>query len=135
VQLAREGEDLNTSLFERPSGYVPPDQYPGWPALAPEESSTTCTAEPPVEVGSSSWEARWGAPPLPLTITDAVTVYKDMSTVEEKNWALFHYNDTVYVSYQLAPKHRVYTLNPDGRAELMHETDSSKSPWPHRGET
>ncbi|WIA35951.1 hypothetical protein OEZ86_004330 [Tetradesmus obliquus] len=121
VQLAKNGEPLNPDRFARVTDYLPPQNYPGWDGV--QDSKPCMSSKYPAD-GASSWDMLWGADPLPLTIEDAETVYGRKQAVEEKNWVLFSYGQQMYVSYQLAPKHRVYSLGPDGRAKLQHETDS-----------
>jgi hypothetical protein len=75
--------------------------------------------------GNKDWRALWHAAPLPITLADADVVYGNRTDVEEKNWMLFSTGAELYFTYELAPAHRVYLIQPNGRAEPVSDTDPS----------
>jgi hypothetical protein len=63
---------------------------------------------------------------VPLSLTDAKAVYGRQHSISEKNWMPFIWQNDLFVTYTVTPKHRVYRLRPNGSAELAFETDPSE---------
>jgi hypothetical protein len=140
VQVAREGEPLDPTHFGKSLQPVPPYDYPGWKLtssperggqeLMSRDQTGVCgrsTADGlPAGHGNKDWRALWQAAPLPMTLADAAAVYGNRTDVEEKNWMLFSTGKDLHFTYELAPVHRVYMVHPNGRAEPVSDTNSSR---------
>lgn len=65
------------------------------------------------------------ARPVQMSIENEAAVYKGRHFVFEKNWMPFIYNNELYITYYLCPRHIVYRyVSPMQPLELVHTTHS-----------